>query len=250
MLTSERHSIILQLLKEKNIVKIQDLVDITDTSESTIRRDLTQLEQEGFLKRVHGGAARLQGKTSEPSMIEKSAKNLHEKRMIAAYAANLVEDGDSIYLDAGSTVTEMIPLLQHKEIVVVTNGLMHIQSLLSYNIKTYIVGGYVKNNTNALVGRSALLSLSNYRFDKCFMGTNGVHAEYGYTTPDQEEAMVKKHAIDLSREAFILADESKFSEVYFAKIAEIQDASIITNLLEAEISDKYERKTSIKVVTT
>lgn len=80
LLTPERHELILQLLKQHSVVKIQDLIDVLNTSESTIRRDLTQLEQEGFLKRVHGGAARLQGKITEQSMSEKAFKNLQEKK--------------------------------------------------------------------------------------------------------------------------------------------------------------------------
>lgn len=153
MLTPERHKLILQLLKEKGVVKIQDLVDMTETSESTIRRDLTQLEEGKYLKRIHGGAARLQGKLQEPSMSEKSARNLQQKRQIAQYAASLVEEGDSIYLDAGSTVTEMIPFLPAKEIVVVTNGLMHINALLERNIKTFLIGGFAKSQTKAIIGR-------------------------------------------------------------------------------------------------
>ncbi|MFT8323094.1 MAG: DeoR/GlpR family DNA-binding transcription regulator [Bacillus sp. (in: firmicutes)] len=248
MLTPERHHLILQLIKEKHTVKLQELVDRTSTSESTIRRDLTLLEHEGFLKRVHGGASRLQGKRTEPSMIEKSLKNLQEKKQIANYAASLIEDGDSIYLDAGSTVTEMIPFLEKKDIVVVTNGLMHLQPLLEKGISTYILGGYVKEKTNAIVGRGSLVSLNNYRFDKCFLGVNGIHPKSGYTTPDQEEAMVKELAMELSREAFVIADDSKFSEVYFSKIADLNEAVIITNYLDEEISEKYLRKTSIKVV--
>lgn len=101
MLTPERHKLILQLIKEKGVVKIQDLVDMTETSESTIRRDLTQLEEGKYLKRIHGGAARLQGKLQEPSMSEKSSKNLQQKRQIAQYASNLVEEGiPSIWMRA------------------------------------------------------------------------------------------------------------------------------------------------------
>ncbi|MGP7815589.1 DeoR/GlpR family DNA-binding transcription regulator [Niallia sp. 01092] len=248
MLTPERHRFILQLIKERNTVKTQELVEKTSASESTIRRDLTFLEQEGFLKRVHGGASRLQGKLTEPSMSEKTFKNLHEKKQIASYAANCIEAGDSIYLDAGSTVTEMIPFLENKDIVVVTNGLMHLQPLLEKGIRTYFLGGYVKENTKAMVGRGALVSLANYRFDKCFMGVNGIHPESGYTTPDQEEAMVKNLAMKLSREAFVVADNSKFSEVYFSKIADLSEAVIITNHLDETASDKYLRKTRIKVV--
>ncbi|MBS4216022.1 DeoR/GlpR family DNA-binding transcription regulator [Neobacillus rhizophilus] len=248
MLTPERHRLILQLLKEKGIVKIQEIMELTCSSESTIRRDLSQLEEQKFLKRIHGGASRLQGKLQEPSMIEKSSKNLHEKQLIAKYAAGLVEEGDCIYLDAGSTIFEMIDSLPN-DIVVVTNGFMHLPGLLNKGISTFLIGGLAKQKTNALIGRGALESLEFYRFDKCFMGVNGIHPQFGFTTPDQEEAMVKQKALFLSREAFVLADSTKFSEISFAKIADIHEASIITNDLEDEIGHQYLNRTTIKVVT-
>lgn len=248
MLEPERHKIILEALKEKSSIKLQELVELTNTSESTIRRDLTQLEQQKFLKRVHGGAARLQGKLQEPSMTEKSSRNLQAKRQIAQYAASLVEEGDCIYLDAGSTVLEMIPFLP-SNIVVVTNGLSHTNDLLEKNIKTFLIGGYIKPITKAMVGRGALESLEQYRFDKCFMGINGVHPQLGYTTPDQEEAMIKELAISLSREAYVVADDSKFSEIAFAKIADLHLATIITNTLEPETKELYDGKTKIKEVS-
>jgi DeoR family transcriptional regulator, fructose operon transcriptional repressor len=249
LLTPERHQVILQLLKERDIVKIQELVELTNTSESTIRRDLSQLEEGKFLKRIHGGASRLQGKLIEPSMVEKSSKNLHEKQLIAQYAANLVEEGDCVYLDAGSTVREIIDYLPNKNIVVVTNGFMHVSPLLDKGITTYLIGGFVKQKTNAIIGRAAIASLELYRFDKCFIGVNGIHPDFGFTTPDQEEAAVKQKAISLSREAYVLADESKFSEIAFAKIAEMKEAVIITNELDEETKNLYMGKTTIKVVT-
>jgi DeoR family fructose operon transcriptional repressor len=249
LLTPERHRIILQLLKEKSTIKIQEIMELTDSSESTIRRDLSQLEEQKFLKRIHGGAQRLQGKLQEPSMIEKSSKNLQEKRQIAKYAAGLVEEGDCIYLDAGSTVIEMIEFLNAKDIVVVTNGLMHVPPLINKGIATYLIGGFVKPKTNAFIGRGALAGLDLYRFDKCFLGVNGIHPQFGYTTPDQEEAMVKQKAISLSRESYILADSTKFSEIAFAKIADIHEAAIITNELADETEKQYANRTNIKVVT-
>lgn len=225
-------------------------MELTNSSESTIRRDLSQLEEQKFLKRIHGGAQRLQGKLQEPSMIEKSSKNLQEKRLIAKYAASLVETGDCIYLDAGSTVIEMIEYLPIKDIVVVTNGLMHVTPLLNKGISTYIIGGLTKPKTNAIIGRGALASLDIYRFDKCFIGVNGIHPQFGFTTPDQEEAMVKQKAISLAREAYVLADNTKFAEISFAKIAEIHEASVITNELADETVKQYVNRTSIKVVTS
>jgi DeoR family transcriptional regulator, fructose operon transcriptional repressor len=248
MLTPERHQLILKCLKEKSPIKIQELVDLTNSSESTIRRDLTLLEQENFLKRIHGGAALLQGKLQESSMLEKSAKNLHEKKQIAKYAASLIEAGDCIYLDAGTTAFEMVEYLPEK-IVVVTNGINHVPSLLEKGIVTFLLGGLAKQKTMAMIGRGALLSLENYRFDKCFIGVNGIHSEAGYTTPDQEEAMIKQKAIRQSREVFVLADESKFAEIAFAKICELHEAEIITNPIDLETLVQYQDKTNIKVVT-
>lgn len=249
LLEAERHQLILELLKKKNTVKLQELVKLTNSSESTIRRDLTYLEQRGFLKRVHGGAARLQGKLLEPTMSEKSTKNLHEKQKIAKYAAGLVAEGESIFLDAGSTVQEIIPYLP-ENIVVVTNGFMNAGRCLERGIKTFLTGGMIKPTTHALIGRGAIESLRQYHFDKCFIGTNGIHHKFGFTTPDPEEAIIKHLAITLSREAFVVADHTKFKEVSFAKIADLHEATIITDQLDEEEMQIYLNKTNIKVAST
>ncbi|WP_439741185.1 DeoR/GlpR family DNA-binding transcription regulator [Bacillus pseudomycoides] len=244
MLTPERHQLILQLVKEKKVVKLQQLVEETKSSESTIRRDLAQLEEECLLKRVHGGAAVLTGKGEEPTMVEKSAKNIQVKKQIAKHAASFVAKGDCIYLDAGSTTFEMIPYLIEKEVTVVTNGLMHIEALVENNIRAYLLGGMMKSRTKALIGAMAQESMQQYRFDKCFLGANGVHEQLGYTTPDPEEALLKKRALTLANEGYFLIDESKFAEVAFAKIASIEEATIITNALEEE-QEEYKRKTNV-----
>ncbi|WP_175990571.1 DeoR/GlpR family DNA-binding transcription regulator [Bacillus sp. Marseille-Q1617] len=250
MLTEERHRIILDLLKEKEAIKIQEIAEQTNASESTIRRDLTQLEQEKFLKRVHGGAARLQGKLKELTVSEKTSKSLHEKNAIARYAASLVEEGDCIFLDAGTTTLGMIEFLPEIDIVIVTNGLTHVDSLLQKGFKTYIVGGSVKPTTKAMIGSGAIESLQKYRFDKAFLGTNGVHPQYGYTTPDPEEAQIKKTAIELSREAMVLADDTKFGEIAFSKIADLEKAIVITNGTTNDLDPAYKKQTTVKVVTT
>jgi len=121
---------------------------------------------------------------------------------------------------------------------------------LKKGIRTYLIGGFVKPKTNAMVGRGAIESIRQYRFDKAFIGTNGVHPQYGLTTPDPEEAQVKKQAIDLSREAYVLADEEKFGEISFSKIAEIDEVIIITNSLEDDQKVSFANQTMIKVVTT
>lgn len=248
LLTSERHQAILQLLKEKEIVKLQDLIEELGASESTIRRDLSQLEEQQLLKRVHGGASLLKKNRLELSVTEKTSKNIQEKKEIAQYAASLVEEGDCIFLDAGTTLFEMIPYLIKKDIIIVTNGLMHLPPLIENKVSVYLVGGKVKPHTGALIGKGAILSLKQYCFDKCFIGVNGIHLEYGYTTPDTEEAFIKQTAMSLSREAFIVSDNTKLYETSFAKIADIHEAAIITNEHDESEWELFKEKTTVRVV--
>jgi Transcriptional regulators of sugar metabolism len=248
LLTEERHKIILEILQEKKLAKINELVEITNTSESTIRRDLTFLESINALKRIHGGATLPRGRLLELSYGEKEIQSVNEKRVIAKYAATLIEDGDCVYLDAGTSTFEIIQFIEKKNIVVVTNGLKHINALVENDINSYILGGKVKGTTKAIIGIDALKNLEKFRFDKCFLGINGIHLEYGFTTPDSEEAILKESAIKHSREAFVLADEGKFGEVSFVKVADLGKAMIITNS-KTEDYEGYSKKTKVKVVT-
>ncbi|MFE6169521.1 DeoR/GlpR family DNA-binding transcription regulator [Viridibacillus arvi] len=250
MITAERHHIILDLLTRNGVVDLQNLVQRTKSSDSTIRRDLALLEEQGLLKRIHGGATLPYSKIDEPNIQEKSSKNLHDKQLIAEAAASMIRDGDCIYLDAGTTISEMIPFLINKKIAVVTNGLMHVDALTSENITTYVIGGRIKANTKAIVGSVAQENLKQYRFDKCFLGMNGIDIKFGFSTPDPEEAVLKKLAIELAEESFVLADKSKFKETFFAKVAEIENAGIITTNLDNEAMKKFSEKTNMKVVTS
>lgn len=249
LLTEERHQLIMELLHTKGTVRIQELVEKLDASESTVRRDLSFLEKRNKLKRVHGGAALLKRKREELSMTEKSLRNLPEKRKIGAYAASLVEEGDCIFLDAGTTTYQMIDHLSAKDITVVTTGITHLEPLLNKGIATYIIGGFVRGVTKAVIGQTAIQALSKFRFDKTFLGVNGVHYEYGFTTPNPEEAAVKSAALKLAQSVYVLADDSKFHEVTFSEIAPLKEAEIITTLTDQEVLEKFQTKTTIKVVS-
>ncbi|WP_028783661.1 DeoR/GlpR family DNA-binding transcription regulator [Thalassobacillus devorans] len=248
MLTPERHQTILKLLQDKKTVKMKELVEAANASESTIRRDLSYLEEQRKLRRVHGGASIKSAASEELSLQEKKTVHLAEKQAIAKYAASLVRDGDSIFLDAGSTTYEMIPYLSQKNVLVVTNGLSLLETLTGYDIETYVVGGRIKRKTRAVIGAHAVESLKHYRFDKSFLGINGVHPKEGFTTPDPEEAVVKKTALQLSGETFILADSSKFNEITFAKVADIREAGIISDAPD-DILPIFKELTEVKVVT-
>lgn len=233
MLMKQRHQLILQRLSEQKVVKLKELVDLTDSSESTIRRDLTDLEAEGYLARVHGGATLIATPDEEPTFEEKRDRFVDEKVAIARKAATFIEDGMSIYLDAGTTTQAMVPFLQGKKIVVVTNSLPIANELFDLDIKTFVIGGELKRSTQALVGYNARESMMNYRVDLAFLGMNGIDIEAGYTTPDPEEALVKKTAIELAQTSFVLADASKIGKRTFTRVATLDAAQLITSSRES-----------------
>ncbi|WP_066869610.1 DeoR/GlpR family DNA-binding transcription regulator [Clostridium mediterraneense] len=247
MLTEKRHEIILSLLNKKNFVSLKEILKATNSSESTIRRDLKSLEIENKLKRVHGGAKSLSRNSIEASYNEKSSLNIDEKKSIALLASTLIEDGDCIYLDGGTTTYSLIEFLStKKDILVVTNGIHHINALLDNNIKCFIVGGNLKQSTRVVLGSEAINFLNKFRFDKAFLGTNGAHCELGFTTPDIEEASIKEAAIKLSKESFILCDSSKIDAVSFVKFADINQCTLIST--SNEKINKFKNLTEIKVV--
>lgn len=249
MLTDERRKKIIELLDQYSIVKSQDLITMLDASESTIRRDLQDLENAGLLERVHGGARRPQYLEQEQAMTEKSFKNVQQKKAIAKLAAKYVTDGDVIYLDAGTTTLEMIPLLKGKAITAVTNSVGLAARLVEHEINTIVLGGRIKLTTDAVIGTQAMEQLTNYRFNKAFMGMNGVHVEHGFTTPDTEEASLKRLAMEHAHEVFILVDYSKFNQVSFTRVASLDAATILTDKCPLNVYDKIKELTTIKEAT-
>ena len=249
MLTSERQQLILDLLQDQKTIKIQEIIELTKASESTIRRDLTELENEHKLERIHGGATILGRKLHELSIVDKSTKNLHEKKAIAKFAATMIQEEDCIFLDAGTTIFQMIPYLKNKRVTVVTNGLTHVEALIEQGIPTYLTGGYIKGKTGALVGPQTIQSLEQYRFDKCFLGVNGFDDTFGYTTPDPEEAAVKRQASAFAKKTYVVADHSKYGEVSFSNIDALNRATLITSRLTDDVIRVLNEKTTVKVVS-
>lgn len=249
MLTLERHQLIIQSLKAREMITVQQLCQLTNASESTIRRDLTELENKQMIKRVHGGASLLRKKKEELTLLEKSIQFNEEKEQIAKYGASLIDDGDAIFLDAGTTTMHMIPYLKEKSIIVVTNGIPHVQLLMEYGVETYVLAGKAKQGTQALIGTKAVEALKEYQFDKCFLGINGMSTVHGFTTPDPEEANVKKQAMHQAQLTYVLSDDTKLGEVTFAHVAPLNQATIITSKgIANEQLNKLREITTVKVV--
>lgn len=245
MLTEERFSEILKLLDEKRAVTVTELTELLQTSESTIRRDLNTLDEMGKLKKVHGGATVLGDGPSafEEDVAAKAKSHMNEKNCIAKYAASLIHDDDFVFIDAGTTTEQLIQYLTNTRAVFVTNGIVHAKKLLKKGLKAYVIGGQLKLATEAIIGAQAVDSLRKYNFTKCFLGTNGVSAEAGYSTPDLEEALIKEEAVKRSYVTFVLADRSKFGKVSSVTFAELKQACIITDQLP---DAKYAEYTTIK----
>ena len=148
MLSEERHKIILEKLERESVVYLNDLVKYLNTSESTIRRDLTALDKAGLLRKVHGGATSLKEisiNTTDDIVENRQSLNIDEKLKIAEYAASLIEDNDLVYIDAGTTTELMINFINKTKAIFVTNGVVHARKLIKNNCTTYILGGELKN---------------------------------------------------------------------------------------------------------
>ncbi|MBQ2664891.1 MAG: DeoR/GlpR transcriptional regulator [Clostridia bacterium] len=230
MLPGERCEEILRIINERGSISNQELVALTGASESTIRRDITALADENRIMRVHGGAMSLNSgiRMEDKDVGARRAENGDEKRIIGMYAASLIENGDLVYIDAGTTTEYMIDYITAVGVTFVTNALTHAVRLAQRGFNAYILGGQVKSVTEAIIDSEAIISLSKYNFTKGFFGTNGVSLKRGFTTPDVREADVKKYAMSRCFEPYILCDASKFGKVSRVTFASGGDAAVIT----------------------
>ena len=248
MLTEERHSIILEQVKQNKSVTLTELCELLGASESTIRRDLTTLDERGLIKKVHGGAISTDDRSLnlvEHDVESKSKLFTEEKIAIARYAASLVDDGDFVYIDAGTTTEKMIDFLPDKKVTFVTNAFVHAKKLAQRGFKVYIPAGEIKVTTEAIVGAECVSSLQGYNFTKSFIGANGISLSAGITTPDRNEASVKSAAVQNSKTIYVLADHSKFNQIASITFAQLGRVKIITDKLQDK---KFHTKANIKEV--
>lgn len=228
MILEKRLEIILDILEKEEAVSNKILTDKLKVSESTLRRDLSYLQDMGKITRVHGGAILNNIAASEINFTDNQKSQLKEKSIIAKKASGLIKDAKFIYLDAGSTCHEVIKFLNNsKDVTIVTNGLMHVDDLINKNIKTVLLEGEIKPSTKVTTGIRTLESISKYNFDLAFIGANGFD-EKAYYTADPNEAVVKSKAIENSTRAYILADRSKENIKYFQTIATRDEIKLIT----------------------
>ena len=189
MLAEERFAQILALMAEKRTATVQELCEALNASESTIRRDLNELDRLGKVNKVHGGATLpdSQFRADEPTMAAKESLAVAEKRAIANAAAALITAEDFVYLDAGSTTLALARAISGPALdaAYVTNGVAHARLLAQKGCRVCLPGGLLRPQTEAIIGAAALQSLQQYNFTKAFMGANGVALDAGFTSTTQ-----------------------------------------------------------------
>ena len=197
------------------------------------------------MQRVHGGATLNQNRVVEPGLTEKLTQNLREKQEIGKRAAQEIQDNECIFLDAGSSTLEMIQYIDARYHCC-HEWMTHVEQLLKNGINTLMIGGQVKETTMATVGANALETLRRYCFDRAFIGMNGMDSKYGFTTPDEQEALIKETAMKLSSEKYVLVDQTKFNRVYFARVPLLDGTKIITSQKALKI--KSLKRTPINII--
>lgn len=235
MLTQERQSLIEDYVNQHELCRVSELCKLTDTSESTIRRDLIQMEKDGILKRVHGGAQSVKHFSRDVSQNVRFSLNHEDKIKIARYAVeHFVHQGDNIFIDAGTTTYEMVPFLADvPNVKIITNGVETALCSLNHGIKTILIGGKVKDDTHAVVGQNALAQIKGLNFSVSFVGANGIEKNGNLTTPDPEEAAIKAAEIQQASRSYVLFDHSKIGERNFAVFANTKDVTVVTDKLNS-----------------
>lgn len=229
MYAEERRQAIAQLARHDGRVEVAELASRFDVTPETVRRDLTDLELRGVLRRVHGGAIPIERLRSEPAVAEKATLMAAEKLRIAEAALAYLPRAGTILLDAGTTTGVLANLLPtDRELTVVTNALPIAMTLSArHNLTLWLVGGRVRGRTLADVDDWAVRTLQDLSVDVAFVATNGITVSRGLSTPDVAEAAVKREMIRAGRRVVLLADRSKLGEDHLVRYAATSDVDVL-----------------------
>ena len=226
---SDRERQILALLAEDASVSVAAVSDKLAVSKVTIRSDLSSLEEKGFLVRTHGGAM----PAFHASILERNRTRSEEKNRIARAAAETIEDGDTVMIEAGTTTALIVKyLLGKRDLHIVTNSTLLIPyARMNPQLHLTVVGGEFRPATESLVGPIALRELEEFHVRKAFLGTDGFSLELGSSTHLVEGAEVNKRMALQAEERFLVADSAKYGRAGFVRMLPLTSYSrIITDL--------------------
>ncbi|WP_404448061.1 DeoR/GlpR family DNA-binding transcription regulator [Microbacterium marinum] len=251
MYATERQQLIAQLIASDGRVGVVELAERFGVTTETVRRDLAVLERGGILRRVHGGAvSRSRASTAEPSLAERSARRGIVKQKIADAALALLGDqlDGALYLDAGTTTAAIAQLVAagghaRPGLEVVTHSMTVAQTLAGVpEVGLTAIGGRVRGLTAAAVGAQTVEAIGRLRPDIAFIGTNGVAAGFGLSTPDPDEAAVKRAVVASARRVVVVADSEKFDAELLVSFAPLSDVDVLISDAEpaGELADALE----------
>lgn len=239
MIPYERKNKIIQLLKSNDLLKIESIKTVfPNISISTIRRDLKKLENENKIKLLSGGGIKLSSSIKEISISTKRMLNTEKKEYIAKLAINKIKNGDTIYIDSGSTCLILLEQIKKEKLdinIITTNtDALSISKDATYHLT--LLGGYYSPLLSSLKGPLTEQNIKNFYFDVAFLGANAIHPLFGITTPTLEEANKKQLVFKNSKKVYFLCDSHKFHEISTIKAFELNNNSIISDKNDNQIS--------------
>ncbi len=237
--TSQRRASILQLLTQHGSVQVAELVAQMGVSAVTIRSDLSALEAQGLATRSHGGAMLTRTPPDEQTIDQKDALNHEQKERIGALAASLVQAGDNIIIDSGTTTISLARHLRAaQEVTVMTNGLNIAWELADApGVDLILTGGLLRKQSLSIQGAQAEACLQTYSFDKLFLGVDGFDLQFGVTTHHEAEASLNHKMVERAKKIIVLTDASKFGRVSLHRIVQLD--KVHTVITDASISPEY-----------
>lgn len=241
MLPYERKKLIEDFIEREGETSIDEISNLNlDVSASTVRRDLKTLENEGIISVYYGGIIKKNKYYVEQKIENKRKTNMDAKIRIAKYAASLVKPDETIFLDSGSTVSEMIRYLD-KSVKVITTSIDIVLNNVN-NLEIHLLGGKVSEVRNSVYGISTINQMADFVFEKAFLGANGISEKYGITTPSIEEAMLKKRVIENASNVYFLIDNQKIGNFSTCKISGLEDNYVIMDE-ENHLTEMYKNIT-------
>lgn len=237
----ERQALIAEMAKEKQLVKVTELMEKFDVSDMTVRRDLDILQQRGLIKKVYGGAvlaASVTGLNQDVAMTERVGAFVSQKKEIARRAAALIEPEDVIILDAGTTTLELALLLPlYEDVVIVTNSIAIAHALSGKVSSLLLSGGIVRPSTQSTIGPKAKEFFSDLRANKLFLGASSLSLERGLMNSNLYESEIKRTMIAVADQVIVLADSSKFESTSYHVFApwDSVDTLVCDHLLAVDI---------------
>jgi len=243
MIQARRETRILEMLKEKGGVLVEELAGLFSVSVMTIRRDLGRLERMGLIDRRHDGAILPARFVREESYAEKARSRVEEKSRIARAAASLVRDGDTVLLDAGTTTLAVLRAIRpRRRLKIVTNDLALALEASRLDMDTYMAGGQVQRETGSVIGEGARSFFERLSIDTAFIGASGVSADGFACTTLMEKAALKSAMMRAARKRVLVADASKFGAAFFVKICPLTGFDVIVSghLFDREEKERLE----------